>query len=110
VCGTEFEGWVFVRRGALPDAWRERATETLLVPLLPGEGAQLFSPGRVSSLLKQTEERLARLVARGLRVTDIAAELGVNPRTVERQLTALRQRVGARSLAELRNILARAGM
>jgi DNA-binding CsgD family transcriptional regulator len=47
-----------------------------------------------ASGLTQTERRVARLAARGLQNGEIAVELGLSVRTVERQLDRIFRRVG----------------
>jgi DNA-binding CsgD family transcriptional regulator len=51
--------------------------------------------------LTPTEERIAGLVAIGHRNDEVAAQLGVRPKTVEWHLSRLYRKLGVRSRTEL---------
>jgi RNA polymerase sigma factor (sigma-70 family) len=51
--------------------------------------------------LTQRENEVLRLAARGLHAKEIAAELGISPRTVEVHKARLMSKLGARNVAEL---------
>ncbi len=56
---------------------------------------------RASGELTPTEERVAELAGRGLRNTEIAAQLFVTPKTVEATLSRVYRKLGVRSRTEL---------
>lgn len=60
-------------------------------------------------MLSPLEEELVAFVAEGLSTKAIASHLGLTPRTVERRLARLRDRLGLSSTAELTALLARMG-
>ncbi len=111
--GTEprgsYGGWLFLDRHAVPERWRERAVEVLLVPRLPAEAEQVLEGNRGSPEIAPEDERLASLVARGIPVPEIATELGLTPRSVERRLARLRDQLGVGSTAELVAFLSQRG-
>jgi DNA-binding NarL/FixJ family response regulator len=106
--GDRVEGWLFLRRGTVPPAWRDRVVPVDMVPILRGEGAELL--GDRHDELDPHEERILQLVAAGRSAAEIARELRVNVRSVQRRIAKIRQRVGAGSTAELVSILARGGL
>lgn len=95
---------------ALPQRWQGRAVEMRLVALLPEETTQVLSGGPATPVLEEQEVRLARLVAEGLTNTAIARRLDVDPRTVQRRITALCERLDVASKAELAVLLAARGL
>ncbi|MCA1708080.1 MAG: helix-turn-helix transcriptional regulator [Actinobacteria bacterium] len=104
-----YQGWFFFHPSAVPERWRERAVEVLLVPLLPEEVEQVFDGVRAVPQISSEDERLAELVAQGISVPEIAAELDLAPRTVERRLARLREKLGVTTTAELGAFLSRRG-
>lgn len=104
-----YQGWFFLHPSAVPPRWRERAVEVLFVPLLPDEVEQVFEGARAVPQILPEDEHLAELIARGISVREIAAELDLAPRTVERRVARLREKVGVASTAELRAFLSRRG-
>lgn len=102
------EGWVFVHPDAVPDRWRGRAVPMAAVPLVPGELAGLLGDGAVPEL-EPHDERILRLVARGLSARAMARELGVTPRSIQYRLARLRERFEVGSTAELVAEAARRG-
>ncbi|HEV2754984.1 MAG TPA: helix-turn-helix transcriptional regulator [Actinomycetota bacterium] len=89
--------WLLVDPRAVPPGMATRAVPMALIALLPGEvdafdGATGADPEEVA---------VARLAARGLPATEIAARLHISRRTAYRRLARLREAVGARSSAEL---------
>lgn len=105
----EVDGWLLLRGDAVPERWRERATALSLIPLLPGEAAEILADGATLPGVGPEKEPLLRMVADGLDQADIAARLGVSVRTVERRLASLRRRLGVGSTSELARLLARRG-
>lgn len=55
--------------------------------------------------LSRREAEVAQAIAEGLTTSDIAASLGLSPRTVEMHRARLRKRLGASSLAEIVRIV-----
>lgn len=95
---------------ALPQRWQDRALDVRLVALLPEEAADILAGGSAHPLLADEDTRLARLVAEGLTNTAIARRLDVDPRTVQRRVTALCERLDVSSKAELAVLLAARGL
>jgi DNA-binding CsgD family transcriptional regulator len=56
--------------------------------------------------LTPTEAQVARLAGAGLSTRDVAAELGISPRTVETHLASLYGKLGVTSRAELGRVMA----
>ena len=80
------------------------------IELVPGEVQDILSDKSAQPTFDAAELRLARLVARGLTTRQMAVELGVDHRTVQRQVTRLRAKLGAGTKAELAVLLAEAGL
>jgi len=57
-------------------------------------------------VLSPVEERIAQLAARGQSDRAVAAELGISPQSVERHLSRVFRKLGARTRAELPALLA----
>ena len=57
-------------------------------------------------VLTPTEARVARLAGDGLSTRDVAAEMGISPRTVETHLASLYGKLGVTSRAELGRVMA----
>ena len=105
----DYHAWFFVDPSAVPERWRDRAIAVALVPLLPNEVDQILGGDRAVPQISSEDEQLAALVARGMSVPEIAAELGFVPRTVERRLARLREELGVASTGELATYLSRRG-
>ncbi len=105
----EARGWLFLQPQDIPERWRSRGMDVRLVPLLPEEVEGILLEGKTEPALEGPDEAVARLVARGLTVTQIAGELRMAPRTVDRHVARLRERFGVQSTAELSSLLARWG-
>lgn len=103
------DGWLLLPEDAVPERWKARAIKFCLVPLLPREAEGVLAGEPAVPELRPEDEPLLGLVARGLATTEIAVELGISPRTVERRLAALRRRLGVGSTADLARLLARRG-
>ena len=93
--------WVLVSDEDVPDRWRDRAVPLSLIPLLPEEADGILRTGWTDALASPEDEAVARLAARGASANEIARELHMTPRSVYRRLARLRERLGARSSAEL---------
>lgn len=107
--GSDVEAWLFVRSDVVPQRWRERADVVWMVPLLRGETVDILGGGTADPHIGREEEPLARLTAGGLPIEDIARELSLSPRSVQRRIASLRARLGVGSKDELALELARRG-
>lgn len=81
----------------------------VLVPLTRAEARELLSDVPVEQEVAVADLPLVRLVARGRSATEIARELGVSPRTVNRHVARLREQCGVATIHELAAELARRG-
>ena len=86
---------IFVDLGAT--VWAQRAM---------AERARLGLTRSSALTLTPTEARVARLAGDGLSTRDVAAELGISPRTVETHLASLYGKLGVTSRAELGRVMA----
>jgi len=77
--------------------WAERVT---------AEQARLGLTRSSALVLTPTEARVARLAGDGLSTRDVAAEMGISPRTVETHLSSLYGKLGVTSRAELGRVMA----
>jgi DNA-binding NarL/FixJ family response regulator len=93
--------WVLISEEDVPPRWKDRAVALSLIPLLPEEADGILRTGSTNLLASNEDEAVARLAARGASANDIARELHMTPRSVYRRLARLRDRLGARSSAEL---------
>ncbi|MFN2525825.1 MAG: helix-turn-helix domain-containing protein [Actinomycetota bacterium] len=101
--------WVLMTPPRVPDRWLGRASEMLLVPLMPDEATQLLETGTAPLALTVEEEQVARLAARGESADAIAAALHMSKRSVYRRLTRLRRLTGVENAAELAGRLSNLG-
>ncbi|HEX2266952.1 MAG TPA: helix-turn-helix transcriptional regulator [Actinomycetota bacterium] len=101
--------WVLMPREAIPPRWSGRAIDLALVPLAPDEARGILQAGSAVPSLDRDDEKLARLVAKGLSAEEIARAAHMTPRSVYRHMARLRRKVGARSTSELISHLAREG-
>jgi DNA-binding NarL/FixJ family response regulator len=81
----------------------------VLVPLVPEEATQLLSGAPVEHEIPAGQVPLVDLVARGLGASEVARELGVSPRTVQRHVARLSQDFGVATIQQLATELARRG-
>jgi DNA-binding CsgD family transcriptional regulator len=102
----EFDGWLLMRRAAVPERWTHRVVDLALVPLLPDEAASLLGD---RPQLSADDELIVRLAARGHSLEAISREAGISSRAVSRRLANLRERFGAESNVALVALLARRG-
>ena len=105
----EVPGWVILSPDAVPERWRSRAIPMVLVPLVPAEATQLLSDATVEHHIPAVHIPLVRLVARGLSAVEIAREIGVSPRTVQRHVARLSQDFGVATIQQLATELAKRG-
>lgn len=95
--------WVLVDHDAVPARWADRARNVAVIPLLADESADLLN-GEPVSRMDDTDERLLRLIGRGLSSKAIAARLRISERTVDRRVARLKNELGARSRFDLARI------
>ncbi len=105
----DVSGWVILSPGAVPDAWRSRAIEMVLVPLTPAEAGELLSGAPLEQQVPVADLPLVRLISRGHSVVEISRALGVSPRTVNRHVARLREEFAVATTQELAAELARRG-
>jgi DNA-binding CsgD family transcriptional regulator len=86
---------IFADLGAT--VWAQRATD---------EQARLGLTRSAALTLTPTEARVARLAGDGLSTRDVAADMGISPRTVETHLASLYGKLGVTSRAELGRVMA----
>jgi DNA-binding NarL/FixJ family response regulator len=100
---------VVISPSLVPDRWRHRGTEAIVIPLLPAEAAEVLRGEPAHPEVGPEEELLLELVACGLRPADIAGELGISARGVQHRLARLRRRFGVLSTGELSVLATRWG-
>jgi DNA-binding CsgD family transcriptional regulator len=81
----------------------------MLVPLLPAEAAQLLDNAPVEHGIAAAQVQFVRLLAQGLSAAQIARELGISPRTVQRHVARLSGQFGVTTIQQLSAELARRG-
>ena len=102
-------GWLFLEADSVPERWRDRAVSVAMVPLLPGEAAQVLAGESAEPEVDETDHLIVALAAEGITIDGIARRIGMSPRGVQLRLARLRDRLRAGSTAELRVLLARRG-
>lgn len=102
----ELQGWLLLSPGAVPEAWRHRAVDLSLIPLLPEEATRVLAGDGAQPALDPEDATLARLLVRGDTIPAIARETGMSIRGVQRRLVRLRERFEADTTAKLRGLLA----
>lgn len=105
----QVHGWLFLTPESVPERWRGRGMDCVLVPLLPHETERMLADSPVSPELDSKDEELLRLVAAGLSAPAIARQLEVSVRSVTRRLASVRRRLGLQTTPELVSYLARRG-
>lgn len=103
-------GWVLLPPGHVPQRWRRRAQQVMLVPLLPDELPAVLAGTPTSPQLDERDEQLARLVAAGASIRQMAGAVDMSPRGVQHRLARLRERFGVETTAELVAQLVRHGL
>ena len=105
----EFPGWIILTPGAVPEAWRPRAIEMVLVPMTPAEANELLSEAPVEQAIAPRDLPLVHLLARGHSASEIARALNMSHRTVNRHVARLREEFAVSTIQELGTELARRG-
>lgn len=98
--------WCFFEPDSVPEQWENRARQVFFVPLLPDEVHLLRQEVTAAN---DHDEPFLRLVAVGTSRRDIARQLNLPLRTVDRRLSALTARFGLETTSELVAFLARRG-
>lgn len=93
----------------VPEEWRTRAIDGVVVALLPGEVEAVLDSGIPSSQLSTEDVEMAHMVAAGLSARKIARGLGISLRSAERRIARLREICGVATTGELIALLARRG-
>lgn len=101
-------GYLFLREEHVPPRGR-RGSRFLLIPLLPEEASSVLAGEEAVVLVEPEDEELARLLAQGTPVAQIAREFGRPLRSVQRRVGRLRERFGVRTTTRLVAELARRG-
>lgn len=110
VGASDAPAWVLLPGCAVPERWRGRGHDVVLVPLLPEELSSVLAGTPASPLLDERDERLARLVAAGASIPQMARDVGLSTRGVQHRLARLRDRFGVATTAELIAQLVRRGL
>lgn len=94
-----------LRAGAQGFIPKTASPEEILAALEAVARGNLFLPKEAS--LTPREQEILKLLARGLRLAEIAQELSISPKTVESHLENLREKLGCRTIPELRALAMR---
>lgn len=105
--GWNAAGWLLVSPSAVPEEWQSRVIPMSLIPMLPAELAGHFQEDEDDP--SGGDAALLGLVAHGVAKGQIARDLHISIRTLDRRLSRLRQEFGVRSLSELAGVAARRG-
>lgn len=95
------QGWLLVQPRSVPEAWLERAIPMALIPLSTEEASEVL--GRISPAndVDPADDTIIDLLIQGLTTAAISNRLAVSERSVQRRLASLRERLGAKSNAQL---------
>lgn len=104
-----FGGWVLMDPKDVPEAWRARAVPLALVPMLPEEVGNVLKDGETVPRITGADVLLARAIARGISLAQIARDLRLPLRTVQRKCAQFRERLGVETTAELAAALSKQG-
>jgi DNA-binding transcriptional ArsR family regulator len=104
-----YQGWLFLRPEAVPEHWSDRSVPMNLVPLLPEEVGEFAGMTPADPYDDVNSAKLVTLVARGKSIHDIAREMKLGERTVDRHVKRLREKYGVTTKGELSALLARLG-
>ena len=98
---TVEHGWFFVHAQALPEAWKSRAVPVYLLPMMPSEALEVLLSRGSGPALDDVERRIAALVARGANTGEIAKQVQISARSVQRHIARLKKRTGATTRVDL---------
>lgn len=102
--GDARDAWIVVPGTTIAEQWRHRAHPAFLIRLPASELGRVLGVSGVSGIeppLSRDEESVAGLLANDVSQAEIAAELGMSLRTVQRRVGQLRRRLGAPSTRDL---------
>ena len=85
---------IAVRAAARGDAWLSPRAASALVDRVRRNNVEAPAEPEVSAELSPRELEVLRLVARGLENSEIAAELGISPRTAKNHLSSILAKLG----------------
>ena len=103
------ELWLLVDDEDLPPSWIHRSMQVTVVRLSSDEAKRLLSGEHARPTVAPEDEELARLVARGLGVSEIAKQLHLTTRSIYRRLARMRVAFGVATVGELATTLSRLG-
>jgi DNA-binding NarL/FixJ family response regulator len=103
------ETWLLIESDDVPEQWSRRSMRITVIRLAPDEARRVLSNDHATPLIGPDHEELAHLVARGLSVSEMSAQLHLTPRSVYRRLAHLRGMFGVATLSELATKLSRLG-
>lgn len=101
--------WLLIASDDVPEQWRHRCVQVSMVMLLPGEAKRLLSGNHGEPTFDRDDEKLAHLLAEGVRVEDIAERMHMTRRSVYRRIARLRAELGVSTVTELATKLSRLG-
>jgi len=103
------ETWLLIESDEVPEQWSRRSMRITVIRLAPDEARRVLSNDHAAPLIGPDYEELAHLVAGGLSVSEMSAQLHLTPRSVYRRLARLRALFGVATLSELATKLSRLG-
>jgi DNA-binding NarL/FixJ family response regulator len=105
----ETETWLLVDSDEVPEAWMHRSKRVTVVRLSPDEARRLLSGDHARPIVAPEDEELARLIASGASVSDIAGQLHLTTRSIYRRIARFRESFGVATVGELASKLSRLG-
>lgn len=103
------ETWLVVEDDEVPEQWAHRSMQVTVLRLSADEARRLLSGDHARPTVAPEDEALARLVASGLGVSEIAKQLHLTTRSIYRRLSRLRVAFGVATVGELAATLSRLG-
>ncbi len=97
--------WFLIGPGGMRSSWILQTGLDVLLALFAWRLARISGPGRRSSGLTATEQRITDLATAGRSNKQIAAELHITVRTVESNLTRVYRKHGVSSRAQLAHLV-----
>lgn len=102
--------WVVLEREGVPDEWLHRVSSLAVLRLVPHEIARLLDCASSGEALSAQDRELADALLAGRSVPAIARSLGISPRSVQRRIARLRDRLSVTSTEQLVAALVRMGL
>jgi DNA-binding CsgD family transcriptional regulator len=103
------ETWLVLEDDDVPEQWSHRSMQVTVLRLSADEAKRLLSGDHARPTVGSDDEELARLVASGLGVSEIAKQLHLTTRSIYRRLSRLRVAFGVATVGELAATLSRLG-